>query len=140
MEFLTKKERKKERKIGSSNQMWIKMWITLYPLEIKLFMKTLISKEIARLRKFGFTVYNFNLNKSLPTGIKNFVDHLIISEKYLIFVEVKIGKDKLNPEQIDLMNLISFLGIRNKSIHYQLLSNVKQTKDFVLAVLSKKLK
>ena len=109
-------------------------------------MKTLISKEIARLRKFGFTVYNFNLNKSLAvedpygTGIKNFVDHLIISERYLIFVEVKIGKDKLNPEQIDLMNLISFLGIRNKSIHYQLLSNVKQTKDFVSGVLANKLK
>ena len=103
-------------------------------------MKTLISKEIARLRKFGFTVYNFNLNKSLPPGIKNFVDHLIISERYLIFVEVKIGRDKLNPEQIDLMNLISFLGIRNKSIHYQLLTSIKQTKDFVSAVLSKKMK
>lgn len=103
-------------------------------------MKSLISKEIARLRKFGFTVYNFNLNKSLPTGLKNFVDHLVISNKYLIFVEVKIGRDKLNSEQIDLMNLISFLGIRNKSIHYQLLSNLKQTKDFVSAVLTNKLK
>lgn len=103
-------------------------------------MKSLISKEIARLRLFGFSVYNFNLNKSLPTGLKNFVDHLIISKRYLILVEVKIGRDKLNSEQIDLMNLISFLGIRNKSVHYQLLTNLKQTKDFVAAVLSKKLK
>jgi len=101
--------------------------------------KSVISKELSRLRKFGFLVYNFNFRKSLPGGIKFFVDHLIISKKYLIFVEVKIGKDTLSVEQKNLALIISTLSCSNKSVHYLVIRNIKECMRFIELILGGKL-
>ena len=102
-------------------------------------MKTAISKELSRLRNFGFKVYNFNSKKSISPGIKNFCDYLIISESHLIFLEIKIGKDSLNDEQKKLQSLICYLSQKNKGVFYFLITNIEETKNFCDLLLSNQL-
>lgn len=64
--------------------------------------KSLISAEFARLREYGYLVFNFNQKTRFGSGMVGFCDHLIIGFGRIIFLEVKIGRDKLRPEQVKL--------------------------------------
>ena len=61
--------------------------------------KSQISAEFARLREYGYLVFNFNQKSRFGSGLVGFCDHLIIGFGRIIFIEVKIGKDKLSAEQ-----------------------------------------
>ena len=66
-----------------------------------------ISRIFAKLRDFGFLVFNFNSNKKLNRGkMTGFCDHLIIGKGKIYFIEVKIGKDTIKPEQFLLQRAI----------------------------------
>ena len=64
--------------------------------------KSAISSEFARLREYGYLVFNFNQKTRFGSGMVGFCDHLIIGFGRIIFIEVKIGKDKLSIEQEQL--------------------------------------
>lgn len=99
-------------------------------------MKSDISKIFSVLRNYGYLVYNFNAKKELPLGFKNFVDHLFVSRDLLIFVEVKIGRDKLSNDQTYLKELIEKLQTRNQSIYYFLITSVESAKHLINNILS----
>ena len=101
--------------------------------------KSEISKEFARLRNFGFSVFNFNFKRALPKGLRYFVDHIIISKRYLIFIEVKIGKDTLDKEQRKLGEILSHLSTMCKPLHYLVITNLKESVSCVDMILEKKL-
>ena len=101
--------------------------------------KSKISKEFARLRKFGFFVFNFNFRSALPEGLKSFVDLIIVSKKYLIFIEVKVGEDKFSKEQKELMKVLSHLSTGNKAVHYLIINNIKDCMVYIEHILGGKL-
>ena len=99
-----------------------------------------ISKEFARLRQFGFKVWNFNSNRAFKSGMmKDFVDHLITNGKYIVFAEIKIGKDILSDGQKETAKYLSSASIHNKFTHYKLLTEMKQVKKLVDDLLGGKL-
>ena len=77
-----------------------------------------IKDSFVRLRKFGHIVFNFNSSRANNPGIKGFPDWLIITKKYnLVFIEVKIGDDKLRKEQSVIVDkLANIMGIPNSRI------------------------
>ncbi|MFZ0453920.1 MAG: hypothetical protein WCE54_03730 [Ignavibacteriaceae bacterium] len=56
-------------------------------------MRNRICKELQQLQNFGFKVFSFNKKDRLSFGLKYFVNHIIVSKKYLIFIEVNPGKE-----------------------------------------------
>lgn len=90
--------------------------------------KNKIAGIFSALRKYGFDVFVFSDNKPLRKGMRGFVDILIVSRKYVVFIEVKSEqtKDKLNEEQIKLGEKISALSTFNKAIHYYVIRNQKE--------------
>jgi predicted Holliday junction resolvase-like endonuclease len=94
--------------------------------------KSEVSKEFARLRVFGFCVWNFNSNKAMKFGmVKDFVDHVITDGKYIVFVEIKIGADKLSEGQKKTSIALSSASVWNKNLHYKLLTDMKAVKKLV---------
>jgi hypothetical protein len=72
--------------------------------EINLTTKSDVSRYFKQLEKYGFKVFNFQSNRAMGTGTVGMTDLLVIGraafEKY--FIEIKIGRDRLSPEQIAL--------------------------------------
>lgn len=103
--------------------------------------KNNIAKIFAKLRDFNFDVFNFSDNRALRSSQKNFVDYLIISHKYLLFVEVKskATKDKMRGEQVKLAERLSHLSTLNKSIHYRIIQTEKEALNLMEKLLQNQL-
>jgi len=67
--------------------------------------KTEITKALNQLGKYGWSVKTFNSNRYNMKGSKGFPDHVLVnaSKKLLIFIEVKLGKDKLSLKQCEYL-------------------------------------
>lgn len=59
-----------------------------------------ISKKIKSLEKYGFKVWNFSTKHRTTSGVKDFVDFVIVGYGQIFFVELKIDKDKLSEGQL----------------------------------------
>ena len=90
-----------------------------------------ITNELNRLKDFGFTIVTFNDSRPLRSAQKNFVDHLIFNRKYIIFVEVKIGKDKLSEGQKIIGEKLSACSIFNKNTFMKYVKSVEDAKRLV---------
>jgi hypothetical protein len=101
--------------------------------------KSEVSKEFARLRPLGFQVWNFNFKGSLPSGMKDFVDFVITNGKYVVFAEIKIGKDVLSEGQKATGAYLSHASIYNKCMHYKVITDMKSVKLLTDNLLSGKL-
>jgi len=98
-----------------------------------------ISKEFARLRDFGFDVWNYNEKKPLRRAQSGFVDHHLMSYNYDVYIEVKLPGDKYRDRQEDLAKKISHLSTTNKAIHYRLVRSLADAKRLVDLLLERKL-
>jgi len=98
-----------------------------------------ISKIFGKLRSFGFKVQNFNTPSRMNIGQKDWVDHVIYNKRYLIFVEVKLGKDKLSEGQVTTANYLSSIMALNKTVHYFIISSVKEAETLFDMILGKSL-
>ena len=67
--------------------------------------KTEITKALNYLENYGWIVKTFNSNRYNMRGSKGFPDHVLVnsSKKLLVFIEVKLGKDKLSPQQCEYL-------------------------------------
>jgi hypothetical protein len=83
-------------------------------------LKTLITKQINILKKFGWIIKNFNSRNKMSKGAVGFVDYLIVNKKYkkIIFVECKIGNDKFSDEQIEFRDAITAISLEGRHICY----------------------
>lgn len=90
-----------------------------------------ITNELNRLKDFGFTIVTFNDSRPLRSAQKNFVDHLIFNRKYIIFVEVKIGQDKLSDGQKIIGEKLSACSIFNKNTFMKYIKSLDDAKLLV---------
>ena len=98
-----------------------------------------IEKEFSRLENFGFKVFSFNAGNALSFGMKYFVNHIIVSKRYLIFIEVNPEKKILSEEKKDLQLFLSHLSSLNKSLHYRIIRSIKDCKYLTELLINKKL-
>jgi hypothetical protein len=66
-----------------------------------------ITKELNRLRNFGYGVYHFNNNQWNNKGNEGFPDHVIIGKGKIIFIEVKRKGDSYSEKQRETRDYIN---------------------------------
>ena len=71
--------------------------------------------------------------------MKHFVNYIIVSKRYLIFIEVNQSKEIISDEQKELQLFLSHLSSLNKSLHYQIIRNIKDCKRLTELLINKKL-
>ncbi|MFZ0456207.1 MAG: hypothetical protein WCE54_10130 [Ignavibacteriaceae bacterium] len=98
-----------------------------------------IYKEFSRLANFGFKIFSFNNKDDLSFGLKYFVNHIIVSKKYLIFIEVNPGKEIPSDDKKELQLFLSHLSSLNKSLHFRIIRNLNDCKMLVELLINKKL-
>lgn len=98
-----------------------------------------ISEQFGLLRKFNYSIWNGNTPGTKYKQEKGLVDHIIINNVYLIYVEVKIGKDDLTDQQRMLKSQLQFLATYNKSIFYFEIKTFEEAKDLVTKIIEHKL-
>lgn len=100
-----------------------------------------IKKELVRLRGFDFLVFNFNSNRANSAGITGLPDWLIIKpKKYIVWVETKIGNDKLSEIQTKVINTLShFAGLPNSPVHVRIIKTAKDAEKLQEQLLTNKL-
>ena len=100
-----------------------------------------ISKEFARLRQFGYLVYNFNTQTGMKSGSqRGLCDHLIISIYGIHFIEVKLKstKDKIRESQKPLAQILKKLT--SKDIYYWIVDSLERAKSLVYTLTPKEIK
>ena len=100
-----------------------------------------IKDEFVRLRNYDCWVGNFNSRKYNNPGIKNHPDWLIIKKNYaIIWVEVKIGKDKFTEGQKEFAQMVSwFEGMPHSKIYYRTVRNANEAKILAEMIMGKDL-
>ena len=99
-----------------------------------------IKKAFIGLRKFGFTVFNFNNHKANNAGTKGHPDWVIITKRYVVYVEVKIGKDQLSEVQTKVVNqLAKLMGMPSSRIYVEIIKTAKEAENLSDRVLSNEL-
>jgi hypothetical protein len=78
--------------------------------------KSDITKEIARLRDYGYIVLCFQNNKIGRRGTKSMTDNFVVGRGKMYFLEGKFKEDPMSDEQIKFMNEISFIERLTKGI------------------------
>lgn len=89
--------------------------------------KTDIKNSLKQIERYGGKLYTFNSNRYTGTGFKGFIDHIIFYKGYIIFIEVKIGKDRIQPEQIICQNCIKETTVKNPFVFYVLATEKNYT-------------
>lgn len=82
-------------------------------------MKAQITEAIVtRFRKqLGMQVLIFQTNRRYSSSAKGMTDYFITGKGYLIFLELKIGKDKAREEQEKLMENLITCSLTNERVY-----------------------
>ncbi len=96
-----------------------------------------IKKALTDLRKFNNIVFNFNSNKRNNLGLIGFPDWLIITPHLnLVFIEVKIDKDKISEIQQKVINRIaSVMGLPNSRVNISIIKTGKEAEQIADKIL-----
>ena len=98
-----------------------------------------IYKELVKLRNCGFKIFSFSQKELLSFGLKYFVNHIIVSKRYLIFIEVNPGKKIPSDDKKELQLFLSHLSALNKSLHYRVIRNINDCRKLTELLITKKL-
>lgn len=80
--------------------------------------KTQIKDYLKQIEKYGGKLITFNSNKYVSKGMKSFVDHIIFYKNLILFIEVKIGKDKLSSGQTGMKHFLTDFCSQNNYCFY----------------------
>ena len=94
-------------------------------------MKKDITKIFNELKKFGWTVINNNTPTTQRRQQKGWVDYVIFNFKQIVFIEVKLEKDKLSPEQYDTMIKLKSISGYAGNVNYYLIHDETEAKNLV---------
>lgn len=112
-------------------------------LERKSTLKSKISACLKEIEKVApkSKVLNSNSKDPLPIGLKGFVDHMIVTWKYIVFIEDKYEetKDKLSDEQEKLKRLLLHHSSLNKNIHYFIVKNFQDAQRIKVGIIQEDL-
>ena len=71
----------------------------------------------------GWKVFTFNSQRKMPTGCRGFVDHVLINKNgYIVFIEAKIGSDKLSEKQKEYQEVYKKIMQNNKMFKYYIMT------------------
>ena len=98
-----------------------------------------ISNEFRRLNDLGFKVFSFNNLNSVSFGLKYFVHYIIVSKKYLVFIEIKNKNDPVSFDQKEFQLFISHLTSFNKSLHYYVVRSLNDCRKLIELLIKRKL-
>ena len=99
--------------------------------------KSEITKAFNVLRKFGYLVAHFNDNRRGTQGNNGYPDMTICGHGYVIFCEVKIGKDVFSPDQMKWKDAIE--GCSNHGGMFYFTVTELNYKEIVDKILTKNL-
>lgn len=118
-------------------------------MHVKLIKKPTTKKDISAIFKpiekliDDSKVINFNDNRKLRKGMSDWLDHVIITYRYLVFIEVKLedtgDKIKKGSGQEKLMKLLSHHMAINKTVHYFLVKNLKDAQKIFDGIIQQNL-
>ena len=93
--------------------------------------KTVISGIFANIRSFGITVINMTNNVSLRKGMTGFVDIVVITDKRIYFIEIKLTetKDRFSPKQKEIAERLNDISCNNEDIFYYVITDIQTAKD-----------
>lgn len=80
-----------------------------------------------------------NSLKAMPIGMKGFPDHVIIGKKYIVFVEVKIGADKMSSEQIKFNQTLWDVSEHNKYMRVKEIKTLEEARILCNALIMESL-
>lgn len=89
------------------------------------------NKVFNELRKWGYTVLNFSDKRALRRGMKDWVDYVIFGRGMLVFVELKIGEDKVSKGQAETAIKLAMVTSLNKTVFYNQVKELKDAKNIV---------
>jgi len=98
-----------------------------------------ITSEFNKLKPFGFEVITYNDSRPLRKQQSNFVDHLIFNGKYIVFVEVKIGRDKLSISQERTAIKLLQCSEHNKYVFYKTVFTLAEARGIIKNLLAETL-
>ena len=100
-----------------------------------------IKEAFVKLRDFGNIVFNFNSNIPNRAGIKGHPDWEILTKKLnVVFVETKIGRDTIKPDQKPVLErLSSIMGMPNSRVYYYIVKTSKDAENIQKDILNGKL-
>lgn len=90
--------------------------------------KSEITNYLNSVKKFGGEIKTFNSNKYTGKGFIGFVDHMIIYKGYLLFIEVKIGKDKTSKKQNNFSKFLQTVCEKNPFVFYLIVNENNYTR------------
>ena len=100
--------------------------------------KTKISEcfKVIENKGLGY-VLTANSKKKMPIGLRGLPDHLIITTRYIVWVEVKLGSDTFSQRQLDIQKgLGHHSSLPNSRMYYYTVSSLKQAQDLTDKILS----
>jgi len=99
--------------------------------------KTVISGIFANIRSFGITVINMTNNVSLRKGMTGFVDIVVITDKRIYFVEIKLTetKDRFSPKQKEIAERLNDISCNNEDIFYYVITDIQTAKDLSYSIV-----
>jgi hypothetical protein len=84
------------------------------------------NKVFNELRKWGYTVINFSDKRALRKGMKDWVDYTIFGKRLIIFIELKIDKDKLSSGQTETALKLTEIAERNSTVIYKQIKTLQE--------------
>lgn len=95
--------------------------------------------KIIEKKKFGL-VLTANSRKPIPIGLRGLVDHLIITSRHTIWVEVKLPGDALSERQKELKKyLLHLSGLKSSRVEYRIITSIKQAQDLTDKIVTNSL-
>ena len=87
--------------------------------------KKFITDELNKLRQIGYDVKTFNSNRKMPTGARDFVDHVLKhpATGNIFEIEVKTKNDNLSKGQNKYRSVCIETMRNNNKYHYYLLTD-----------------
>ena len=97
--------------------------------------KSEITKKLKTLEKCGWRVYTMNDRRATGSGTRGLPDHILFkpSKGITIYAEIKIGRDKLNPDQELFRLMISGEKFYKNQTYYLIITD-RTIDDMVLQI------
>lgn len=85
--------------------------------------KKQITEKVKELKKLGLELITFQTDRQKRRQEKNMPDYFLYGRGYLIFLECKIGKDKLSKGQEIMLTELEYIAKKNKSVYVSIITD-----------------
>jgi hypothetical protein len=100
-----------------------------------------MSRMLKDIEHLGYKVFTFNHNRSVPTGMRGWCDHVVLypPKGLVVFIEDKFGSDTPNREQLNFKDFVTRLEKVNPRVIYKMATDDTYT-DIVNWLINQRVK